>query len=206
MTVIALSGWKGSGKDTVADYLVREHGFIRVSFADALKEMVAQQYDVPLEYMHEPSKKEMPLHQYPVIPGDPFSEAIQQLLSAELRSGYWTPRALCILEGSIKRSVYSNYWVRTVVQQIQQAPSQNYVVSDMRYVTEADTLKLLLPNVVTCRVVRWATVDTQDPSERNLDTYVFNHTFDNTGTRERLYDHVDGIVDRLIGPERLRCL
>lgn len=195
MVTLALSGWRGSGKDTAAEYLVKEHGFIRVSFADALKELVAQQYDIPLEYMHEPSKKELPLHQYPVIPGDPFGLTIHDLLTSELSSGYWTPRALCILEGSTKRSVYSNYWVRTVVQQIMQDPTRNYVISDMRYQTEADTLKLLLPNIITGRVVRWCTVDTQDPSERNLDSYEFDLYITNTSNLAALHNQLDDLVD-----------
>ena len=39
MTVyIGLAGWARSGKDTVADYLVKNHGFTRVSFADPMRE------------------------------------------------------------------------------------------------------------------------------------------------------------------------
>jgi hypothetical protein len=37
--LVGLIGKKRSGKDTVAAYLVKEHGFIRVAFADALKEV-----------------------------------------------------------------------------------------------------------------------------------------------------------------------
>lgn len=198
--LIALSGYKGSGKDTAADYLVREHGYVRCSFADALKELVARQYDIPLEYMHEPGKKELPLQQYPVIAGDPFSERIHQILSAELVSGYWTPRALCILEGSIKRSVHSNYWVRTVVNQILSDPERNYVISDLRYKTEVDTLKLFLPNAVYTRVCRWDSVSTNDPSERNLDDYKFDIYLDNRDTVDSLYASLDGMVRRITGP------
>ena len=36
--LVGLSGLKGSGKDTCADYLVKNHGFIKVAFADPLKD------------------------------------------------------------------------------------------------------------------------------------------------------------------------
>lgn len=202
MTVIALSGWKMSGKDTATDLMVREYGFTRLSFADALKEMVAAQYNIPLDYMHQPGKKEMPLAQYPVIPGDPFAEQIQKMLGRELISGFWTPRALCILEGSIKRSVYSNYWVRQVITGLD--PGENYVISDMRYKSEADTLKLLLPDLVTIRIERFDSIDTQDPSERNLDDYRFDYTLQNRGTKEQFEIAISDLLGDLFGTERLR--
>ncbi|WP_346927659.1 hypothetical protein, partial [uncultured Arthrobacter sp.] len=40
MQVIGLSGFAGSGKSTVANYLVEEHGFTRLSFAAPLKKML----------------------------------------------------------------------------------------------------------------------------------------------------------------------
>jgi hypothetical protein len=35
--IISLSGYARSGKDTVADYLVKKHGFVRMAFADPIK-------------------------------------------------------------------------------------------------------------------------------------------------------------------------
>lgn len=40
--IIGICGFIGSGKDTVADYLVNFHGFRRESFANSLKDAVAQ--------------------------------------------------------------------------------------------------------------------------------------------------------------------
>ena len=39
--IIGICGFIGSGKDTVADYLVNFHGFRRESFANSLKDAVA---------------------------------------------------------------------------------------------------------------------------------------------------------------------
>ena len=40
--VIGLAGYARSGKDTVADLLVKQHGFVKVRFADALKRGLAE--------------------------------------------------------------------------------------------------------------------------------------------------------------------
>lgn len=47
--IVGLTGKKSHGKDTVGRILVEEHGFVRVSFADALKQSAAALFDVPVE-------------------------------------------------------------------------------------------------------------------------------------------------------------
>jgi len=39
--VIGVSGFPGAGKDTIGNFLVREYGFVRLSFACIVKELVA---------------------------------------------------------------------------------------------------------------------------------------------------------------------
>jgi len=51
--LIGLSGLKGSGKDTVGAYLVKEHGFERRSFADKLKESAAALFDIEVWQLEE---------------------------------------------------------------------------------------------------------------------------------------------------------
>lgn len=189
--VIALSGWKGSGKDSVANYLVEKFGYIKKSFAARLKDLVSDTYRVPREDLDHPERKEMPLHNLPVISTDPFTDSIHTLLQTELKSGYWTPRALCILEGSIKRSVYPNHWVQTVAMEIMIDPFSKYVISDLRYQSEADTLKILLPEIQLIRISRFDSIETLDPSERNLDTFNFDQTINNKGTVDELHQKLD---------------
>jgi len=45
--ILGLSGAKGSGKDTVAAYLVKNHQFERKAFADPLKKSIAALFDIP---------------------------------------------------------------------------------------------------------------------------------------------------------------
>lgn len=196
--VICLSGWKGSGKDTIADHLVRHYGFRKLSFAAALKDMVAAQYQIPRVDLDHRVLKEASLPQYPVITTDATTRAIHQLLATELSSGYWTPRALCILEGSLKRAVSANYWVNRVAQTIAANPTGKFVISDMRYRSEADSIRALLgERAITMRVSRFSTIDTLDPSERDLDNYQFDMHVDNSGSPEQLLSVVDWMLAHL---------
>jgi len=47
--LIGLSGCKGVGKDTAAQWLIEEQGYTRLAFADKLKEAVANLLDISVE-------------------------------------------------------------------------------------------------------------------------------------------------------------
>lgn len=60
MQLIGLAGAPGSGKDTVADYLVEQYGFVKFSFSDALYEEVAAGFDVLKITLHDRALKDQP--------------------------------------------------------------------------------------------------------------------------------------------------
>lgn len=86
MKIFAVSGWAGSGKDTVAEYLIKTHGFRRVAFADILKDMVAEQYGIDRSSLDDRDRKEKPLLHMPVNPKDNYSKMINEYLVKEFRS------------------------------------------------------------------------------------------------------------------------
>ncbi len=223
MKVIAISGWKQSGKDTAAYHLINNHGFVRSAFADNLKDMVAKEYDIPREDCDDPDRKELPIKHLPVTPKDPFSLAVAQIMLRELRTGqgerpqgsttdvsgaflgitnrnqaaqlYWTPRALCILKGSVNRAVTSDYWVQSVVNKIKTAEVGNFVISDLRYKSEVEQLRQAFgKNLITVRVNRFNTVESNDPSERDLDNATFDVVIENRSSLENFLKQIDQLV------------
>jgi hypothetical protein len=108
--------------------------------------------------------------------------------SDELRQLYWTPRALCILEGSVKRSVNSGYWVDRALSYIKKG--DDVVISDMRFINEAAKVKAhgesIETEVVTVRIERFDDCPSQDPSERDLDNYGFDRKISNRGSLDDL--------------------
>jgi hypothetical protein len=56
VNIIGITGKAGSGKDTVADILVRKHGFVKVALADPMKEFCARLFDFSVNQLWGPSE------------------------------------------------------------------------------------------------------------------------------------------------------
>ena len=57
--IIGISGWKGSGKDTIANYLQQNYSWVIVSIADRLKQTLSFELDIPLDNFIEVVLKSM---------------------------------------------------------------------------------------------------------------------------------------------------
>jgi hypothetical protein len=226
--MVLLSGYKGSGKDALAKELVEKYGYRRIALADILKNMVADQYGLSEKQLHDQSLKETALKQYPVEMKDAFSEHLNSFLVGEFRTAngqipsiggvvnndgqlmmvvgdgelqqlFWTPRALCILEGSVKRSADSNYWVKRAVHNVEL--NEKIVISDFRYKSEHEAIgeAMMLKNsgIITVRIDRFSESPSSDPSERDLDNFVHNITIKNDSSLEDFLSRgVKAILDQ----------
>lgn len=225
MKVIALSGWSGSGKDLCATYIKETYGFKRLAFADPLKDLAALNYNVPREHFHDVNFKEKALLQYPAVCQDSFSDTVIELIEKHLRTEhgtqataifedangyllsiengehfelYHTPRSLAVLEGSTKRTVDPNHWVKIAI--ALGDPEGVYVISDLRYRSEVAGLKDAIgaENVITMRVLRFENTDQTDSSERDLDNYDFDYYIDNSEVRQMPKEQVFKQLDEAL--------
>ena len=64
--IVGICGRAGSGKDTVVDILVRDHGFVKIAIADPLKRVLKDVFDFSDEQLWGPSKlRDAPDPRYP---------------------------------------------------------------------------------------------------------------------------------------------
>jgi hypothetical protein len=122
--IIGIAGKAGSGKSTIADYLVKNHQFVAVSLADPIKRICRDVFDFSEEQLWGPSEKRNEADQrYPRFPLNPLTMAkeVHGDQVGEYRDTeagrvfvprYLTPRhALQQIGTEWGRDCYPNIWV-----------------------------------------------------------------------------------------------
>lgn len=177
--VIGISGFIGSGKDTIAAHLVNKHGFHRRGLADTLKEEVAERL--------EPMLKAYAAEKWP-------DREWSSLLMHEMLYVNRTPtiRALLQCYGTeVRRKDDDYYWVNQWFNWFDLYRYQNVVVPDIRFYNEVNMVRHIQDGLVV-RVVRPGHGGDSHASETTLAGYKdWDHVFQNDGTVEELNQAVD---------------
>lgn len=139
MIVIGLSGYLGSGKTTVADILVRDHGFTKMAFADPIKDMARALnpivgYDIYQCDCGDPEEMEFEEvrlndlydgfgYDHETIKESPWGDEVRELWQ---RFGTETVRA-----------VDPDFWVNAALKALADQDSERVVFTDVRFPNEA---------------------------------------------------------------------
>jgi len=164
--ILLLSGYARSGKDSVANLLEEEHGYLRFAFADALKDMVATETGIPVALFHSQQKDTVIPHSAPPT----------------------TYRDLLINIADKKRAVDPDIFSRLVGKQISESNAEYIVVSDWRYKREESFLRSFLESqpvsyhIRRGRVMRASIVPSTAPIEHDLDGAPMDVVIENNGS------------------------
>lgn len=178
ITIVGLSGWARSGKDTVADYLVAEHGYTKLSVASPMKEAL-----------------------YRLNPRITVNDVVNTSLRVGIDVYGWdgikerSPdiRGLIQRFGTeVGRDMFGeDFWVDYALRNV--PDGSRVVVSDVRFPNEANAIKELGGTV--WRISRDGVYAANDHiSEHALDEYTFDGKLHNSGTIEYLQDLVKGTI------------
>jgi len=131
--LIGLCGLIGSGKGTVADILVNEYDFTKISFADSLKNGIATIFDWDRSLLEGDTKESRE-----------WRETIDPFWTNEVGFNV-TPRLVLQLFGTecMRNGFHDNIWVSVVKKKITDNPNTNYVIPDTRFVNEIDMIRSL---------------------------------------------------------------
>lgn len=156
-SIIGLSGYAQAGKDSIGAVLVAEYGFERISFADALKDMLYAlnpRLDVDWRIANQV---------------DSYGWERAKSVDPEVR------RLLQRLGTEAGRNVLgADIWVQTAMKKVK--PGGKYVFTDVRFPNEAEAIRALSGQM--WRVTRDNHAPANDhPSETALDGYAFDYYF-----------------------------
>lgn len=173
--IIGLSGIKGNGKDTVADYLVSKYHFQKLSFAYYLKKILKILFKFNEEQLNG-KLKQVKDEKWNITPRECmeffgttiFRQHIQQLIS----------------------SIDDNFWIKLMEQSIKNCKNKNIVISDIRFENEAIFIKSI--GGVIFNIIKPNKFINLPVSELqiNLDKYI-NCSIKNTTTKKNLYESIE---------------
>lgn len=131
--IVGLVGFIGSGKGTVADYLVEHDGYVKINFADALKDAVAVIFGWPRHLLEGDTKESREFREQP---DEYWSRKLDKIV---------TPRwVLQVVGTECFRDVISPHiWVSAVEKKIIDNQYEKVVISDCRFPNELEMIKSL---------------------------------------------------------------
>lgn len=189
--LIGLTGLKGAGKDTVAAFLVKQHGFERRAFADPLKKSVASLFDIPFhlvdKYKNDPNIA-VTLHYVDDTHPQSTTEKGTTMTFREFLQRYGTEAHRDVPEMGY------DFWVELLLPVRGYYAERNIVISDVRFDNEAKRITLL--DGINVEVSR-ATAVSKDPhrSEDGIDPDLVDYTIFNNGSLDELGSGVDVMIE-----------
>jgi hypothetical protein len=130
MTIIAICGFQGAGKDTLANILIEKHGFVKLSFAGAVKDVASCIFGWDREMLEgttPDSRKKR--------------EIVDEWWASRLNIPNLTPRWVLQNFGTelFRNNFHQEIWVACVEKKI--SNYNNVVITDCRFPNEIEAIK-----------------------------------------------------------------
>lgn len=176
--ILGLSGYAQSGKDTIADYLVKHYGFTKISFADPIRKAL---------YILNPKVDIADMR------GVPLATAVDGLGWENVKADSPDTRQLLQKFGTeVGRELFGkDFWVNQAM--LKAREHENVVFADVRFENEVQAIleasgavwRVSKPNVEAVN---------KHVSETSLDGYVFSKHIDNVGSIDDLHATIDYLI------------
>lgn len=206
--IIGLCGFIGSGKDTVADYLVNSQSFLRESFAGTLKDAVAAVFGWNREMLEGKTAESRA-----------WRETVDPWWALKLNNPNLTPRWVLQQWGTevCRQNFNDQIWALSLENKLRTTTS-NVVVTDCRFPNEINAIKSQGGKVIWVRrgpMPDWYPTavkamlsndpvqigllsDLVHPSESSWINSKFDSIIDNNGTLEELHSQVEWMISNLV--------
>ena len=203
--IVGIAGFIGSGKDTIADYLITFKGFKRMSYAGPLKDAVAAIFDWDRELLEGTT-------QY----SRQWRDTVDTWWAERLKIPHLTPRFVLQQWGTEvgRRAFHDDIWIASVENKLR-SEKDHIVISDCRFPNELKSIKNA--GGITIRVNRGPNPEWYDAavqynkgnkhaksileeynihaSEYSSVGLNYDYYVDNSGTVDELHRKIDSIIN-----------
>jgi len=142
MIVVGLTGYKGAGKDTVADILVENYGFTKMAFAAPLKRMLRNLDPIIGHDLYAGCCAEC--SDQPEVTEVRMSDALKFGFDDQsLKHSPWAMEVRELWERfgtDVIRAEDEWFWVRQAVSAMHESSAERFVFSDVRFENEAEMI------------------------------------------------------------------
>lgn len=174
--LVCFAGRKQSGKTTLANWLIAEHGFERISFAQPLKEAVSTLYDLPFYLMNDPVFKAS-IFKDPFYWNDEKASQLEEYFNLPKNSLDRTPKEFFSLRNILQyigTNVLRNYDYDFHIKELEKIINKNYnkkyVIDDCRFANELKILRK--KNAICIFIIRPSNFEySNHESETSLDRF-----------------------------------
>jgi hypothetical protein len=188
--LIAFLGRKRSGKDTVADFLIKNKGFQKYVFADPLKKGLKAFFNLTDEQLYDEKLKEEIDPRWGVSP-----RKLLQIIGTDIFQ-HSLNKFIPDLKGETR-----NHWVNLFkewyLKEIKKNPNIKIVIADARFIHEVKAIKELGGVVIKINRTIGDNINNDiHISEMEIDSIpdnMIDHTIINDDTLETLYQRVNQI-------------
>lgn len=167
--IIGLTGYAQSGKDTVANYLVKQHGFTRIAFADKIRDML---YEMN-----------------PIVNGEPLQITVDVEGWDKAKQRPSIRLLLQNLGVAARKHIDEDIWINSAL--LSSDLNKDIVITDVRFLNEADRIlfysKMTGQTAEIWRIERpGVTAVNGHVSEHDMANYEVDQVFINNGSIEDL--------------------
>ena len=133
--IIGVCGFQSSGKDTITEYLIKEKGFIKLSFASAVKDIISIMFGWPRDKLEGLTREDRL-----------WREQIDPWWSKKLNIPDLSPRYTMQYIGTdlFRKHFHTDIWVKIIENKIHnyqyENNKQNIIVSDCRFENEINMI------------------------------------------------------------------
>ena len=136
-SIIAICGFIGSGKDTIADYLVNFHGYKRESFANSLKDAVSVVFGWDREMLEGRTKQS---REWRETRDEWWSSRLNQDITPRWVLQYWGTEV-------VRKGFHNDMWVASLENRLRNS-RDDIVITDCRFPNEIKALQDIGARVV----------------------------------------------------------